>query len=92
MCAPAACAIDDECTLIYLASLPSHAQVQWLKQAGFGGVMIWSLDMDDFRGACMGLTFPLINAAKDELKGYRVANLQAAGSSVSGAIGNKIGQ
>lgn len=68
-------------------------KVQWLKQAGFGGVMIWSIDMDDFRGSCMGVPFPLINSAKEELKGYKVANLEVASSSnVLGAIGNKIGR
>lgn len=75
-----------------LASFDFHEQVQWLKQAGFGGVMIWSIDMDDFRGTCMGLQYPLINAAKEELKGYKVANLEASSSNALGSIGNKLGQ
>mgnify|MGYP000530619455 CR=1 FL=1 len=37
--------------------------------------MIWSIDMDDFSGSCMGQKFPLINAAKNDLKGYYVENL-----------------
>lgn len=37
--------------------------------------MIWSVDMDDFSGSCMGQKFPLINSAKDDLKGYYVDNL-----------------
>ena len=32
--------------------------------------------MDDFSGKCLGHKYPLINAAKDELKGYHVQNLE----------------
>ncbi|RWS29883.1 Sar s 18 allergen (chitinase-like protein) [Leptotrombidium deliense] len=65
-------------------------KVQWLKQAGYGGIMIWSVDMDDFSGSCMGLAFPLINSAKEELKGYKVANLEAQSSNLNNAIGQDI--
>lgn len=37
--------------------------------------MLRSVDMDDFSGSCTGQKFPLINAAKEELKGYHVENL-----------------
>lgn len=44
----------------------------WLKEEGFGGIMIWSVDMDDFRGSCGSGKYPLINAMRQELEGYRV--------------------
>nr|APA05224.1 chitinase [Tetranychus cinnabarinus] len=65
-------------------------KVQWLKQAGYSGIMIWSIDMDDFRGTCMGFNYPLINSAKEELRGYRVANLETSSSTLNNAIGQKL--
>lgn len=47
-------------------------QMAWLKEEGFGGVMIWSMDMDDFRGQCGSGKYPLINAMRQELEGYKV--------------------
>lgn len=47
-------------------------QMTWLKEEGFGGVMIWSVDMDDYRGVCGTGKYPLINAMKQELSGYTV--------------------
>lgn len=47
-------------------------KIAWLKEEGFGGIMIWSVDMDDFRGQCGSGKFPLINAMKQELDGYKV--------------------
>ncbi|XP_044731929.1 chitotriosidase-1 [Chrysoperla carnea] len=44
----------------------------WLKEEGFGGIMIWSVDMDDFRGQCGSGKFPLMNAMKQELNDYKV--------------------
>uniref|UniRef100_A0A6G1SIN4 Putative chitinase 3 n=1 Tax=Aceria tosichella TaxID=561515 RepID=A0A6G1SIN4_9ACAR len=66
-------------------------KVQWLKQNGYSGIMIWSVDMDDFAGTCMGLRFPLIKSAKEELKGYYVPNLveSAQGSSLHTSINAK---
>lgn len=39
--------------------------------------------MDDFSGSCMGQKFPLINSAKEELKGYYVENLDESSSNVA---------
>lgn len=66
-------------------------KVQWLKQNGYSGIMIWSVDMDDFTGSCMGLRYPLIKSAKEELKGYYVPNLAEStqSSSLHTAIGVK---
>lgn len=50
----------------------AFSQMNWLKDEGFGGVMIWSVDMDDFRGHCGTGKYPLINAMKQELAGYTV--------------------
>ncbi|XP_075235030.1 endochitinase-like [Lycorma delicatula] len=45
----------------------------WLKEEGFGGIMVWSLVMEDFRGSCgTGKFFPLMNAMGQELDGYTV--------------------
>jgi chitinase len=50
----------------------SVKQMAWLKEEGFGGIMIWSVDMDDFRGQCGTGKYPLINAMRQELEGYTV--------------------
>lgn len=47
--------------------------------------------MDDFKGSCMGYPYPLINSAKEELKGYKVANLDAQSSNIFSAIGQALG-
>ncbi|CAC5417123.1 E3.2.1.14 [Mytilus coruscus] len=45
-----------------------RTKVKYIKQHGFGGTMIWALDLDDFHGNCGQGKFPLINAINDELK------------------------
>ncbi|XP_040573319.1 probable chitinase 10 [Lepeophtheirus salmonis] len=49
-----------------------RTKVDWLKTEGFGGIMIWSVDLDDFRGYCGTGKFPLIKAMKKELQDYAV--------------------
>jgi hypothetical protein len=42
--------------------------MQFLKEHGYGGVIIWSLDLDDKTGqTCNEGPFPIFNAAKREL-------------------------
>ena len=38
----------------------------------FGGIMVWSVDLDDFRGYCGTGKFPLIKAMRKEMEGYLV--------------------
>lgn len=46
--------------------------MEWLKESGYGGIMVWSVDMDDFSGRCGSGKFPLLSALNNELEGYKV--------------------
>uniref|UniRef100_A0A8D8USC8 Probable chitinase 3 n=1 Tax=Cacopsylla melanoneura TaxID=428564 RepID=A0A8D8USC8_9HEMI len=48
-------------------------KMDWLKEDGYGGIMVWSVDMDDFRGQCGSGKYPLISTMKNELDDYSVA-------------------
>ena len=48
------------------------AKVEWLKEGSFGGVMIWSMDLDDFTNHCRTGKYPLVNSIVSELEGYKV--------------------
>jgi len=47
-------------------------KIGWLKKEGFGGIMVWSVDLDDFRGYCGTGKYPLIKTMKAELSNYMV--------------------
>jgi len=47
-------------------------KTSWLKNEGFGGIMVWSVDLDDFRGYCGTGKYPLIKTMKAELADYKV--------------------
>ncbi|XP_045079217.1 acidic mammalian chitinase-like [Coregonus clupeaformis] len=43
-------------------------KIEWLKNTGYGGAMVWSLDLDDFSGTFCGQgRYPLINTIKSGL-------------------------
>lgn len=46
--------------------------MEWLKESGYGGIMVWSIDMDDFSGRCGSGKFPLLTSLHTELEGYKV--------------------
>ena len=46
----------------------SCLQVQWLKKSGFAGWLMWTVDLDDFKGDFCGEgAYPLLKTLNDEL-------------------------
>ncbi|XP_050394217.1 acidic mammalian chitinase [Patella vulgata] len=44
-------------------------KMRYIVKHGYGGAMIWAIDMDDFNGVCGGETFPLLKAMYRSLLG-----------------------
>ncbi|KAL3875559.1 hypothetical protein ACJMK2_033500 [Sinanodonta woodiana] len=42
-------------------------KVDFVKKRGYGGIMVWAIDLDDTHGAC-GHKYPLMNAVVDGIK------------------------
>ncbi len=43
-------------------------KAMFVKEKGYGGLVIWDITQDDFRGKCAHSPFPLVNAVKNGLK------------------------
>ena len=48
-------------------------QVDFTMQGGFGGIMVWALDLDDFGNKCGEGKYPLLTAINDELNNAAAA-------------------
>ena len=46
-------------------------KMDWIKKEGFGGGMVWAIDMDDFTGVC-GKKNPLLSVMSEKLLGHQV--------------------
>lgn len=44
-------------------------KLRWISDNGYGGAMVWTVDMDDFQGTCAGRKYPLIGLMGEELLG-----------------------
>jgi chitinase len=48
-------------------------KIEWLKEKELGGIMVWTLDSDDYSGkSCSSGKYPLVKAIAAELKDYKV--------------------
>ncbi|XP_008209422.1 probable chitinase 2 [Nasonia vitripennis] len=72
-------AIYDNRVIVYDDSRSLHAKIHLAMQNGFGGVFVWSIDEDDFRGECipkhkrdrvnvLDYQYPLMKAINDALE------------------------
>lgn len=56
-------------------------KAQFAKSMGLGGMMMWSIETDDFRGSCHGEQFPLLNTIRRVMDGQDVPIPPSGGGS-----------
>ncbi|GFO01584.1 chitinase, partial [Plakobranchus ocellatus] len=66
-----------------------RTKVQYINDQGYGGFMVWALDLDDFKGkTCNEGPYPLINAAKDVCQSGASSGSSSSGPGTSMAPGS----
>lgn len=45
-----------------------RAKMTWIKAHGFGGGMLWAIDLDDYRGSCTARKHTLLRVMEEELR------------------------
>ncbi|XP_065306492.2 endochitinase-like [Dermacentor albipictus] len=47
-------------------------KIEWMRKNKLGGIFLWSLEADDYAGSCQQrIRYPLVEAARKALEGYR---------------------
>ncbi len=52
----------------YLKPPPPFFQMDYVKSHGFGGAMVWAVDLDDFNNVCGGGKYPLLATINRKLR------------------------
>lgn len=50
-------------------------KVEYVNRENLGGIIIWTVDLDDFRGICSATNYPLLRIIHDELLGKDERNV-----------------
>lgn len=53
-------------------------KTKFIKTNHLGGAMTWAIDLDDFRGLCCGVKYPLLKTLNHGLRGMRI-NVRSMG-------------
>lgn len=72
-------AISDKEWVGYDDATQLLAKTSFIKAKHLGGAMIWAIDLDDFRGLCCGIKYPLLKTLNRGLRGYASFNVKALG-------------
>lgn len=65
-------------------------KANYVNTNGLGGMMVWSLDGDDFRGNCGGVKYPLLRAINEGLKGVNAPAVPPAYKNVNNDVSNSL--
>ncbi|KAJ8680395.1 hypothetical protein QAD02_016182 [Eretmocerus hayati] len=63
-------------------------KADYVKKMGLGGMMVWSLETDDFKGIC-GEKYPLLNVINQNLRGQRESTSSVQWQKLLGPSPNK---
>ncbi|XP_069998754.1 uncharacterized protein [Penaeus vannamei] len=79
----------DNMWISYDDTMSVGLKVAFAQKLGLGGIMVWSVDTDDFNGNCSqtGMRYPLLNAVKKALSSHTVMR---PGSSINGSISEQL--
>lgn len=60
-----------------------QTKIDYGKQFGIGGVIVWSIETDDFRGLCNGEDYPLLRSINKALRGNSIKTTTTASATTT---------